>query len=115
MTQAHGEVIGNRIGRLVEVEAPLEGLLIHRSGCFYEKLIEFCYDYGHIGHDKGSCKFVSREEGLNSGYGPDQRTGPAKSLSSPWSQNKRPVEELGVRRDKLVQPMNFSIDQTVAR
>ncbi|KAI8005918.1 hypothetical protein LOK49_LG07G01536 [Camellia lanceoleosa] len=31
MTRAHGEVIGNRIGRLVEVEAPTTGLLLHRN------------------------------------------------------------------------------------
>ncbi|KAI7997134.1 hypothetical protein LOK49_LG10G00465 [Camellia lanceoleosa] len=31
MTRAHEEVIGSRIGRLVEVEAPSEGLLIHHS------------------------------------------------------------------------------------
>ncbi|CAL5376913.1 unnamed protein product [Camellia sinensis] len=31
MTRAHGEVIGNRIGRLVEVETPTTGLLLHRN------------------------------------------------------------------------------------
>ncbi|KAI7982273.1 hypothetical protein LOK49_LG15G01605 [Camellia lanceoleosa] len=29
----------------------------------YEKLSNFCYDYGSLGHDKSSCKFVSRVEG----------------------------------------------------
>ncbi|KAI7995018.1 hypothetical protein LOK49_LG11G00196 [Camellia lanceoleosa] len=113
MTRAHGEVIGNRIGRLVEVEAPSDGLLIHRSflrlrvevdvtkpllqGFImyrhdssgpvgeglkvyykYEKLSEFCYDCGRLGHDKMACKFVSREEGL-SDYGPN--SGPACGLT----------------------------------
>lgn len=115
MTRAHGEVIGNRIGRLVEVEAPSTGLLLHcnflrlqvevdvlkpllqgfilhrrdNTGLVgdgikvfykYEKLTEFCYDCGRIGHDNASCKFVSKEEGLNLGYGPKLRTGLARSL-----------------------------------
>ncbi|XP_028069490.1 uncharacterized protein LOC114272020 [Camellia sinensis] len=115
MTQGHGEVIGNRIGYLVEVEAPLTGLLLHRNflrlrvevdvvkpllegfilhrrgntGLVgdgikvfykYEKLTEFYYDCGRIGHDNASCKFVSKEEGLNSGYGPELRAGSTRSL-----------------------------------
>ncbi|KAL7212868.1 hypothetical protein ACSBR2_015544 [Camellia fascicularis] len=107
MTCAHREVIGNRIGRLLEFEALSDGPLLHRSFLRlrvevdvtkpllqgfvlrhrgdsgpgndgikvyykYEKLTEFCYDCGRIGHDKQACKFVSRKEGLSSSYGPNQ-------------------------------------------
>ncbi|KAI8024826.1 hypothetical protein LOK49_LG02G00251 [Camellia lanceoleosa] len=135
MTRAHGEVIGNRIGQLVEIEAPSDGLLIHRnflrlrvevdvskpllqgfilyrrdsSGPVgnglkvyykYERLSEFCYDCGCIRHDKLACKFVSREEGLHSGYGPSQRTGPVKNLSALQSSIWRPTEDLRPGKDQ---------------
>ncbi|KAI8027045.1 hypothetical protein LOK49_LG02G00268 [Camellia lanceoleosa] len=135
MTRAHGEVIGNRIGQLVEIEAPSDGLLIHRnflrlrvevdvskpllqgfilyrrdsSGPVgnglkvyykYERLSEFCYDCGCIRHDKLACKFVSREEGLHSGYGPSQRTGPVKNLSALQSSMWRPTEDLQPGKDQ---------------
>ncbi|KAI8001810.1 hypothetical protein LOK49_LG09G00893 [Camellia lanceoleosa] len=139
MTRAHGEVIGNRIGRLMEIEAPSDGLLLHRSflrlrvevdvskpllqGFIlyrrdslgpvgdglkvfykYERLSDFCYDCGRIGHDKLACKFVSREEGLHSGYGPNQRTGPAKSLSVIPSSVTRTTEELRPGKDMPESP-----------
>ncbi|KAI8028350.1 hypothetical protein LOK49_LG02G00754 [Camellia lanceoleosa] len=150
MTRAHGEVIGNRIGRLVEVEASSDSLLIHRSflrlrievdvtkpllqgfilyRCDssgpirdgvkvyykYEKLTKFCYACGRIGHDNLSCKFVSREEGRNSGYGPNQRTGLARSVTSLHSQNARPLEKLYVGRDKSMQPMSILLGSAAAR
>ncbi|KAL7237694.1 hypothetical protein ACSBR2_003908 [Camellia fascicularis] len=46
----------------------------------YEHLSDFCYDCGRIGHDNKSCKFVTREEGKLSGYGPELRTGVARNL-----------------------------------
>ncbi|KAF7114636.1 hypothetical protein RHSIM_RhsimUnG0081100 [Rhododendron simsii] len=46
----------------------------------YEKLPDFCYACGRVGHDNRGCKFVPRNEGMNSGYGPDLRTGRAKKL-----------------------------------
>ncbi|KAI8020714.1 hypothetical protein LOK49_LG03G03479 [Camellia lanceoleosa] len=46
----------------------------------YEHLSDFCYDCGRIGHDNKSCKFVTREEGILSGYGPELRTGMARNL-----------------------------------
>ncbi|KAL7264932.1 hypothetical protein ACSBR1_002812 [Camellia fascicularis] len=150
MTRAHGEVIGNRIGRLVEAEAPSDGLLLHRSflrlrievdvtkpllqgfilyrcDCSgpvgdgvkvyykYEKLTEFCYDCGRIGHDNLSCKFVSREDGRNSGYGPHQRTGPARSVTSPRSPNERPMEELRAAQDQSMHPLSIPIGAAAAR
>ncbi|KAI8003771.1 hypothetical protein LOK49_LG08G02746 [Camellia lanceoleosa] len=139
MTRVHGEVIGNRIGRLVEVKAPTTGLFLHHNflrlrvevdvlkpllqGFIlyrrnntklvgdgikvfykYEKLTEFFYDCGHIGHDNASCKFVSKDEGLNSGYGLELRTGPARSLVYLLGQQRRspttsqPVGDQSVER-----------------
>ncbi|KAL7189821.1 hypothetical protein ACSBR1_039458 [Camellia fascicularis] len=150
MTRAHGEVISSRIGRLVEIEAPSDGLLIHRSflrlrievdvskpllqGFIlyrrnssgpvgdglevyykYERLSEFCYDCGRIGHNKLACKFVSREKGLYSGYGPNQRTGPAKSLSVLQSSMRRPTEDLRPGRDPLEPHVHIPISSMAAR
>ncbi|KAL7248092.1 hypothetical protein ACSBR2_002906 [Camellia fascicularis] len=46
----------------------------------YERLSDFCYDCGRIGHDNKSCKFVTREVRKLSGYGPELRTGVASNL-----------------------------------
>ncbi|KAI7996417.1 hypothetical protein LOK49_LG10G01530 [Camellia lanceoleosa] len=81
----------------------------------YEKLTEFCYDCGRIGHNNLSCKFVSRDEGRNSGYDPNQRTRPARSVTSLCSQNARPLEELRAGRDKSMPPLDFSLGSTAAR
>ncbi|XP_028084228.1 uncharacterized protein LOC114285387 [Camellia sinensis] len=94
LTKANGELIGNRIGRLIRVEAHCEGLLLYRNfhrirvelyiskplprGFFlqhndslqaassnpwisfkFEKLFDFCFDCGRIGHDRKACKFVT--------------------------------------------------------
>ncbi|KAL7191478.1 hypothetical protein ACSBR2_023538 [Camellia fascicularis] len=83
-----------RIRVEVDVTKPLlQGFIFHRKEegevpggagikvfYKYEKLSEFCYDCGRIGHDRNSCKFVNREDGLNSGYGPNMRTSVARSL-----------------------------------
>ncbi|KAI8027305.1 hypothetical protein LOK49_LG02G02848 [Camellia lanceoleosa] len=45
----------------------------------FEKLSDFCFDCGRIGHDRRGCKFVSREVDKVSGYGSELRTGIAKS------------------------------------
>ncbi|KAI8009834.1 hypothetical protein LOK49_LG06G00399 [Camellia lanceoleosa] len=149
MTRVHGEVIGSRIGRLVEIEALSNGLLIHRSflrlrvevdvskpllqgfilsrrdssGLVsdglkvyykYERLSEFCYDCGRIGHDKLACKFVSREEGLHSGYGPNQRTRHAKSLNLLQSSMRRTTEDLRTGRDKPEPHLHIPISRMAA-
>ncbi|KAL7165743.1 hypothetical protein ACSBR2_036588 [Camellia fascicularis] len=46
----------------------------------FEKLSDFCFDCGTIGHDRQRCKFVSREVGRVFGYGPKLRTGITKSI-----------------------------------
>ncbi|KAI8011283.1 hypothetical protein LOK49_LG06G00979 [Camellia lanceoleosa] len=144
MTRAHGEVIGNRIGRLMEIEALsdgpllhwsflrlrvevdvtkplLQGFVLHRRGGTrpgddgvkvyykYEKLSEFCYDCGSIRHDKQSCKFVSRETGLSSGYGPNQRTGVARSLHSLRTPPMNPMADQSAGREKPASLSNFPI------
>ncbi|KAI8022776.1 hypothetical protein LOK49_LG03G00471 [Camellia lanceoleosa] len=98
MTRKNAQIIGQRQGNLIGVEALHEGLLLERSflrlrvemdvtkplplGFFlqanssspdtvhevwvsykYEKLDEFCYDCGRLGHNNTLCKFVSREAG----------------------------------------------------
>ncbi|KAI8006296.1 hypothetical protein LOK49_LG07G01503 [Camellia lanceoleosa] len=132
------------------VEAPSDGLLIHRSflrlrievdvtkpllqGLIlyrrdssgpvgdgikvyykYEKLTEFCYDCGRIGHDNLSCKFVSQEEWRNSGYGLNQRTRPVRSVTSLRSPNARPMGKLLADRDKSKQPLSIPIGAAAAR
>ncbi|KAF7151453.1 hypothetical protein RHSIM_Rhsim02G0183300 [Rhododendron simsii] len=59
----------------------------------YEKLCDFCYACGRLGHDSKSCKFVSREEGLTSGYGPELRTGRARA-------SKNLIEEIWQQVDE---------------
>ncbi|KAF7147901.1 hypothetical protein RHSIM_Rhsim03G0083400 [Rhododendron simsii] len=49
----------------------------------YEKLPDFCYACGRIGHDNRGCKFVSKEDGDKSGYGPELRTGRARRVDVP--------------------------------
>ncbi|KAH7855032.1 hypothetical protein Vadar_020421 [Vaccinium darrowii] len=40
----------------------------------FEKLPDFCYACGRLGHDNKSCRFVSRSDDENSSYGPIMRT-----------------------------------------
>ncbi|KAL7184403.1 hypothetical protein ACSBR2_026540 [Camellia fascicularis] len=157
LTKANGELIGNRIGRLIRVEAHCEGLLLYRNflrirvelniskplprGFFlqhndslhgvssnpwisfkFEKLSDFCFDCGRIGHDRKACKFVTREEGMRSGYGPELRTGIARSTGLPVDYYKQRVDEMDLRLRPLLnrfreQPAGTSAPKatTVAR
>ncbi|KAI8010271.1 hypothetical protein LOK49_LG06G00617 [Camellia lanceoleosa] len=67
----------------------------------YEKLSDFCFDCGRLGHDRYSCKFVSRETGSKSGYGPHLRTGIARNTGFPVEYYRKKVDEF----DEHVRPL----------
>ncbi|KAF5958422.1 hypothetical protein HYC85_005647 [Camellia sinensis] len=81
----------------------------------YEKLSEFCYDCGRIGHDRNACKFVSLDEGINSGYGPHIRTTAARSLGSPFAPAQRQVDTAEMRAQPQLQPNKEVTEQRAAR
>ncbi|KAI8021070.1 hypothetical protein LOK49_LG03G02358 [Camellia lanceoleosa] len=136
MAKKHGETIGNRLSKLIEVEALSDGLLVGRSflrirveldvtkpllqGFIlhqrtqsgepmanvrvlhkYEKLSNFCYDCGRIGHNDTSCKFISKVDGVNSGYGLAICTGVVKHIGAPYGNFQRPPVE-GWNADSLI-------------
>ncbi|KAF7152826.1 hypothetical protein RHSIM_Rhsim01G0110700 [Rhododendron simsii] len=68
----------------------------------YEKLSDYCYDCGRIGHDNRSCKFVNREEGMNSGYGPELRTGRVRRSQIPIEIIRQEVDEAEIRVNQLL-------------
>lgn len=110
MSRTNAEIIGRRFGKLLAVEASSEKIILCRSflrvrveintsnplpkgfwlrgkvdrwiSFKYEKLPNFCYACGRIGHDNRECKFVSKEEGERSGYGPELRTGRARKTDA---------------------------------
>ncbi|KAL7168773.1 hypothetical protein ACSBR2_033920 [Camellia fascicularis] len=71
----------------------------------YEKLSDFCYDCGRLGHDNKVCKFVTREQGQVSGYGPELRTRAVQSLG-PNFDNQRSPRMKGLIENKP--PLNHS-------
>ncbi|KAL7200545.1 hypothetical protein ACSBR1_032466 [Camellia fascicularis] len=92
-----------RIRVEIDVTKPLlQGFILHRhsqSGKTlsdvrilykYKKLSEFCYDCGRIGHDNTSCKFTSKADGANLGYGLDMRTGMVKHIGAPHGSYRQP-------------------------
>lgn len=70
----------------------------------YEKLSDFCYDCGRLGHDNRSCKFVSREEGASSGYNPEMRAS--------WVRRSQiPVIEFNHHGDKVEGEGNLVVER----
>ncbi|KAL7246656.1 hypothetical protein ACSBR2_001706 [Camellia fascicularis] len=95
LTKTNGEIIGRRMGQLITVDTfgghaqgPSSAVWMSFK---FEKLSNFCFDCGRIGHDRRGCKFVSREVGRVSGYGPELRTGIAKSNGGPEDSHRHKV------------------------
>ncbi|KAL7204124.1 hypothetical protein ACSBR2_017233 [Camellia fascicularis] len=70
MSKQNGIIIGNRLGKVISVEAPKDGLLLHHS-------------FLHIRVEINTQHPLPREVGSKSGYGPDFRTGVARTIVSP--------------------------------
>ncbi|KAL7214357.1 hypothetical protein ACSBR1_026715 [Camellia fascicularis] len=70
MSKQNGIIIGNRLGKVISVEAPQDGLLLHR--CFLRIRVEINTQHPLL-----------REVGSKSGYGPDLRTGVARTIVAP--------------------------------
>ncbi|KAH7855056.1 hypothetical protein Vadar_020715 [Vaccinium darrowii] len=68
----------------------------------YEKLPDFCYACGRIGHDNRGCRFVSSAEGEDSGYGPEMRTGRARRGPIPIEIIRAEVDAAEQRIQNLV-------------
>ncbi|KAH7851165.1 hypothetical protein Vadar_007998 [Vaccinium darrowii] len=106
MTKANAETIGRRFNNLLAVKVTNEGLLLNRS--FLRIKVEISLDSPlprRIGHENKVCKFIKRDEGQYSGYGPEMKTGRAKNpiipgapLSQQVSQAENRLEELLRRR-----------------
>ncbi|KAF7152710.1 hypothetical protein RHSIM_Rhsim01G0092500 [Rhododendron simsii] len=75
----------------------------------YEKLSDFCYACGRIGHDNRGCKFVQRSE-ESSGYGPELRTGRVRKSAIPIEEIKQQVDAAEIRVAQLLskRPVNQS-------
>ncbi|KAH7859138.1 hypothetical protein Vadar_032063 [Vaccinium darrowii] len=68
----------------------------------FEKLSDFCYGCGRIGHDNRGCRFVTKEEGENSGYGPELRTSRAKRSAIPVEVIREEVNAAEIRVQNLI-------------
>ncbi|KAL7162535.1 hypothetical protein ACSBR2_042931 [Camellia fascicularis] len=102
MTKRTGEVNTlNPLPRGLWLQRPREGKEIWIS-FKYEKLSDFCYDYGRLGHDNKVCKFVTREQGQSSGYGPALRIGVARSLGLIFDNHRNPGMKGCTENDTLL-------------
>lgn len=116
-SSADGLLLGRSFLRVrveIEISKPLpKGFWLRRNtgagqdlwiSYKYEKLSDFCYDCGRLGHDNRSCKFVSREEGSNSGYNPEMRAS--------WVRRSQiPVIEFNNHGDKAEGEVNLVVER----
>ncbi|KAH7848241.1 hypothetical protein Vadar_007118 [Vaccinium darrowii] len=68
----------------------------------YEKLPDYCYACGRLGHDNRGCRFVTKEEGERSGYGPKLKTGRARRAAIPIEVIRAEVDAAEVRVQNLI-------------
>ncbi|KAG5530897.1 hypothetical protein RHGRI_025748 [Rhododendron griersonianum] len=68
----------------------------------FEKLSDYCYACGRVGHEKKGCRFIPREAGETSCYGPDLRAPKARPCPVPVEEFKKQVDEAEVRVEELL-------------
>ncbi|KAI7990521.1 hypothetical protein LOK49_LG12G02928 [Camellia lanceoleosa] len=99
----NGETIGRKIGRLFCVEAHCEGLLIYQNFLRIRVEMDITKPLAKgLGYDWKSSKFVTREEGGNSSYGPELQTGIAQSTSLSVEHYRKQVDTAAERMRTLM-------------
>ncbi|KAH7841892.1 hypothetical protein Vadar_008609 [Vaccinium darrowii] len=68
----------------------------------FEKLPDFCYACGRLGHDNRACRFVSKADREVSGYGLELRTGRAKKCATSIEIIRAEVDAAELRVNNLL-------------